>query len=90
MEGTGGYYDEYSELRAHIVCINRRKGWIHTLLNLLKISRFFLKSHFSQHNFAMKSLRSSNQAIFVSKYAMTFVGTVFESSGSILYNSNIT
>ena len=46
VEGTGGYYDEYSELRAHIVCINRRKGWIHTLLNLLKISRCFLKSHF--------------------------------------------
>ena len=89
MEGTGGYYDEYSELRAHIVCINRRKGWIHMLLNVLKISQFF-KSHLSQHNFAMKSLRSSNQAIFVSKCAMTFVGMVFESSGSILYNPNIT
>ena len=38
VEGTGGYYDEYSELRAHIVCINRRKGWIHTLVNLLKIN----------------------------------------------------
>ena len=90
MEGTGGYYDEYSELRAHIVCINRRKGWIHTLFNLLKIGRFFKKSLFFQHNFTMRSLRSSNQAIFVSKCAMTFVGTVFESSRSILYNSNIT
>ena len=45
VEGTGGYYDEYSEFRAHIVCINRRKGWIHTLLYLLKISRFQKKNH---------------------------------------------
>ena len=60
MEETGGYYDEYSELRAHIVCIHRRKGWIHMLLDLLEIGRFFKKSHFFQHDFVTKSFESSN------------------------------
>ena len=46
IEEIGCYYDEYSKLRAHIVRINRRKGWIHMLLDFLKISWFFKKSHF--------------------------------------------
>ena len=37
IEEIGCYSDEYSELRAHMVCINRRKGWIHMLLDLLNI-----------------------------------------------------